>query len=428
VMIPVLQGCAVGGTTVINGAIIHRLPEPIHAQWERRGAIDELLSYRALDDVYRRMDQELGVDTTPAPALGRNNELMRDGLTGIGMHGNVIRRNVSGCEGSARCNQGCPGGRKQSMNVSYIPRSVAAGARVYATCRAERIIVRLGRVAGVEGRYRHPVEGGRGPLLRVMARHAVVVAASAIQTPNFLKHNGIGRRSGLVGEGLTSHPGTSVMAVFDSKVDMWRGATQGFETTELWDERLKLESVATPLEIAAARLPGYGRPLMERIATLGHVTQWGVQGRARTRGRVRPGWGGRASIRYDMQPDDVAIYRRGVRLLTRAAFAAGAREVYPNVHGLPDRVTSPDQIDAIERLSDDPRRFHFIMAHLFGTAVMHPDPSRGVVDAEGQSHELPGLYVADSSVFPTNMGVNPQHTIGAVAWRFGERLAERIRR
>ncbi|MFW6197734.1 MAG: GMC oxidoreductase [Myxococcota bacterium] len=42
---------------------------------------------------------------------------------------------------------------------------------------------------------------------------------------------------------------------------------------------------------------------------------------------------------------------------------------------------------------------------------------------DGQSHELPGLYVLDSSIFPTNMGVNPQHTIGAIAWLLSESLA-----
>ena len=54
--------------------------------------------------------------------------------------------------------------------------------------------------------------------------------------------------------------------------------------------------------------------------------------------------------------------------------------------------------------------------------------SSSVVAPDGQVHDVKDLYVADSSVFPTNMGVNPQHTICAVAWLFAERLADRIRR
>jgi choline dehydrogenase-like flavoprotein len=41
------------------------------------------------------------------------------------------------------------------------------------------------------------------------------------------------------------------------------------------------------------------------------------------------------------------------------------------------------------------------------------------------AHDLPGLYVTDSSVFPTNLGVNPQHSICAVSWLAAERIAER---
>jgi choline dehydrogenase-like flavoprotein len=38
-------------------------------------------------------------------------------------------------------------------------------------------------------------------------------------------------------------------------------------------------------------------------------------------------------------------------------------------------------------------------------------------------HDVEGLYVMDASVFPTNLGVNPQHSIMALAWRAAERLA-----
>lgn len=422
--IPLLQGCAVGGTTVINGAIIHRLPEMIHARWEQLGAIDELLSMRELERVYDVMDRELGV--VQAPVLGRNNELMRVGVDKLEARGGVTHRAVRSCEGSARCNQGCPGGRKQGMNLTYVPRAVAAGARVYATCKARRILTRRGRAVGVTGRFRRPVGGERGPDLHVTARHAVLIAASAIQTPVLLANNGLGKRTGRLGRRLTGHPGTSVMAVFDQPVDMWFGATQGYETTHFFQEGMKLETVGVPPEIGAARLPGYGTDLVRRIADFGHLTQWGVHIRGVTEGRVRPGLFGGSFVRYDMTRGDVRIVKAGVERLVRAAFDTGAREVYPGVHGLPERLTKPDPIARIHDLPDDPRLFHFIMAHLFGTAQMHPDDRRGEVGPDGQSHELPGLYVLDSSLFPTNMGVNPQHTIGAIAWRVAERIADRL--
>jgi choline dehydrogenase-like flavoprotein len=71
----------------------------------------------------------------------------------------------------------------------------------------------------------------------------------------------------------------------------------------------------------------------------------------------------------------------------------------------------------------DPRHFSFISTHLFGTARMGLDPRASVVGPDFQSHEVRGLYVVDSSVFPTNLGVNPQHSIMAMSRLAATRLA-----
>jgi choline dehydrogenase-like flavoprotein len=48
-----------------------------------------------------------------------------------------------------------------------------------------------------------------------------------------------------------------------------------------------------------------------------------------------------------------------------------------------------------------------------------------VVDESLEAHGARGLHVMDASVFPTNLGVNPQHSIMAVVWTAARRLAER---
>jgi choline dehydrogenase-like flavoprotein len=121
----------------------------------------------------------------------------------------------------------------------------------------------------------------------------------------------------------------------------------------------------------------------------------------------------------------VARFKLVFRHLVELAFAAGARAVWPGIAGLPRELTHVDQVRALDALPDDPRLFHSICAHLFGTAAMGTDPSRGVVGPDGGVWDVPGLHVVDASVFPTNLGVNPQHSIAAVAWRLAERLADR---
>lgn len=424
---PILQGRCVGGTTAVNGAIIHRMPEPIHAIWRREHGVGAPFDYAEMQRVYDLLDRELWVDRAPEDVLGENAKLMRRGIAALDWTGNEIRRNVRDCRGSAHCNQGCPTAQRQSMNNSYVPRAIEAGARLYATCRAERFLVQGGRAVGVAGRFIDPETGGSGPGLTVRARHAVIAAASAIQTPLLLEDNGIGRASGLVGRRLQAHPGTGIVGIFDRPVEIWFGATQGYESTHFWDEYMKFETVSMPLEFAAARFPGVGPELMREIGDYGHVAIWGVQVRAQAQGRVkRPLFGSGIRIEYDMTDADIRVLKLGVKRLVEMMFAAGAREVLPGVHGLPDRIHSVDAIDAVFDLPDDPRYFHCIAAHLFGTAKMGLGASSSVVGPELEAHDLRGLYVFDSSVFPTNMGVNPQHTICAVSWLASERLADRL--
>lgn len=421
---PVLQGVCVGGTTEVNGAIIHRLPGPIHAEWVREHGAGRHFDARTLERIFDQLDAGLSVTPVGGAEQGENNRLMQVGFDALGLTSHPISRNVRGCEATARCLQGCPGERKQTMSVAMLPRAFDHGARLYADCRVERILSRGGRAVGVRARWAGPE---RLPPVTFTARRAVILAASAIETPLLLQRSGVGRSTELVGRRLQAHPGTAVLAEFDSAVEMWRGATQGHESLARWSEYMKFEALALPPELGAVRLPGLGAALGEQMRRYGHIAQWAVQVRAQTLGRVRAGLFGGKRITYDLLDTDVEVLKSGVATLLEAAVAAGARAVYPGVFGLPERVSAealPAALATLAGLSPDPRRFHCIMAHLFGTVVMGPDPGSAVVSPELECHELPGLFVFDSSVFPTNLGVNPQHTICAMAWRAAEVLAE----
>jgi choline dehydrogenase-like flavoprotein len=54
---------------------------------------------------------------------------------------------------------------------------------------------------------------------------------------------------------------------------------------------------------------------------------------------------------------------------------------------------------------------------------MSRDADGGVLDFDGGVHGLRGLWVLDASAFPTNLGVNPQHSIMALAMLLAERIA-----
>jgi choline dehydrogenase-like flavoprotein len=199
------------------------------------------------------------------------------------------------------------------------------------------------------------------------------------------------------------------------------GATQAYEVP-LHEDRLKLESISLPPELLAARLPGAGAEWQARLQNLDRFAQWCAIVRMQARGSVRNGPFG-VRVRYEPTQQDMQRVQRGVALLVRMMFAAGAREVYPGVAGVPEVLSSPEQAELVL----DPRHaradFHLMASHHFGTAAAGSDASQSVVGEDLQCHDAPGLYVMDASVLPENLGVNPQHTIMAVVYRAAERLA-----
>ncbi len=415
VSMPYLQGCAVGGTSVINGAISWRLPPEILAEWSAADpALGEALHPDAIDAHQARLEHRLHVHPTEASIAGAKNLLLARGADALGVAHRPIRRNVDGCVGAGRCLQGCPHGHKLSMDLSLLPDAVAGGARIFSGMRVDRVVIERGRARGVTG-----VTAG-GARFDVRAGVAVVLAASAIQTPCLLRRSGL--RHGPVGEGLSAHPGVSVTGRFAEPVRSWQGATQGHEVTGYRGEGLKLEALGFDLSILASRVPGVGADFARRLAELDRYAVWGAALRAAGRGRVRPG-PTRPLVTYSITPDDVRKARRAVRVLGDALLAAGALEVYPGIAGFApvvrDRATMARfEVEGSLVASD----YAMSMTHLFGTARMGSDPARSVVRPDFRHHSTAGLYVADSSVFPSNLGVNPQIAIMALAARCAERV------
>ena len=400
----VLQGRCVGGTTVVNSAILRRLPEAVWQEWSRVHRLGGELQFAEIDAAADRVESELHAAATPEAVWGGNGRLLARAAAAAGLEGRAIRRNVRACRGSARCNFGCPHGAKQSMELTYLPYARARGAAVLADQRAVEVTWSGSRATGV-----------RTDRDRFEARRAVIVAASAVETPRLLARSGV--RSPHLGRHFQGHPGVALVGLFDHPVGIGEGATQGFEVDGLQDDaHVKVETLAVSPETFIGGLPGVGRGWVELMAEFGRAAVWVLPLRARGEGEV-----GR-TIRFRLDPGDLPNLRRGLRRAAGLMVAAGAREVVCPIDGLPSRL-GPDDLDRIEHATLDPAAYPLAMSHLFGTARMSPRPEDGVVGPDFLVHGTQNLYVVDSSVFPTNLGVNPQLSVMALARIAAERLA-----
>ncbi len=415
---PLLQGRCVGGSTAINSGIIWRMPDDVRDEWSTKFGLGELVDERAQRRIFEQLETELHVSEVDEAVRGGNARLMQRAAEALGLPGKPIRRNAKDCVGSARCLQGCPRGARQSMDVSYVPRSIEHGARLHALARATRVVIENGRATAVEGELldRERKRNGR---FRIQARRGVILSAGAIFTPLLLQKSGVGR---LVGDRFQAHPGAAVVGRFPEPVRMGLGTTQAYEVP-LHAQGLKLESLAMPPELLAMRLPGVGGDWQRRLHQLDYFAQWCAVARMRALGQVRHALLGGPSVRYEPLPEDVERIKHGVALLVRMMFAAGAVEVYPGVARLPEVFTRAEDAELILQAGVRRRDFHLMASHHFGTACAGADARTSVVAPNLQCHDVSRLFVMDASVFPTNLGVNPQHSIMAVVFRAAEWLA-----
>ena len=396
------EGRCVGGSTTVNGGMAWRTPAAVLERWRVEHGLDPA----ALGPLLDRVERRLSVSLQDPDSIGRDQHLLRLGAEALGWEVVDNRRAQVHCGGCNVCVLGCPTGAKQSTLVSYLPRAVAFGATVVSDCRVDRVLFDRKRATGV--RARRP--DGRRVVVRAPV---IVVAAGALQTPVLLQRSGVRPPSGQLGRNLTVHPGANVAALFDDPVEGWKGVHQAFQVREFAADGVLMAAVNLPPGLVAGGLRLDRDRLGPVMARYDRMVTAGVLVDDSSAGRVRS-VGGRPVVRYDLAAADARRLVAGVADLCRLLLAAGAVEIHLPFAGL-GPVRSPDEAAALRNRVVEPVRIAVSTVHLMGTARMGADPTRAVCDPDGRVYDTAGLVVADASLLPTPLGLNPQETVMALA-------------
>jgi choline dehydrogenase-like flavoprotein len=424
--IPVPVGRAVGGTTVINSGTCFRAPERVLSAWRE---VDEIEWATRLDSEYAEAEEMLDVAPVDVERMGRNGQLVMEGAAALGASGGPIARNAGRCVGCSSCPIGCRLDAKRAMHVSYLPRAVAAGARVRAGVEARAVIHEGGRVRGVRCEVVRPPRGGGGDGgvrrrgFEVRAR-AVVLAAGAIGTPELLLRSGVRGASGLVGHNLHIHPAVWIGGRFEEEVRGWDGVMQSYYVDEWHEMGLLMEATFTPLAFGGQWLPGTGNEHAERMLAYDRLGSNGIHLSDTSSGRVAVRGDGTTRVSYRLNRTDARKLHFGIARAAEIFFAAGAREVYSQVRGMP--VVEPGRVAEFEAADPPASALRLEAFHPMGTARMAADPKRGVTDTDGSVHGTKGLFVADASLLPTSPGVNPMMTVIAMSAHVARGLADEL--
>ena len=431
--VSLFQGRCVGGGTTVNWMIMLRARDWVLEEWARdHGA--EGMGPSDLAAVYDLIEEEVHARLVPPDAHAPGNRIILDGAATLGWSATPAKINAKECIRAGFCGVGCRYGAKQSTLVTYIPRALRAGAVLVSDARADRI-------EQIERGGRAPVKRVHGTLIDrtsheprgsvTVTAPIVVLAAGAVGTPAILQRSGMG--GGGVGRYLRLHPTSAVIGVYDREMY----GTAGIPQSALADEFLRgsdgygfwIECPSLLPALASAAVPGFGdehRRVMEQFRQLGSLIVLARDGAERgvSNGDVRVDRTGRPRIRYRMAERDGRTLSGGIAAAARLHLAAGAREAL-TLHEPAIRVRSEGDVSAIARAPRGPNRLSVFSAHVNGTCRIGTDRQTSGVSPDAERHGVPGLYVADGSIFPTAPGVNPQATIMALATIIARRIIDR---
>jgi choline dehydrogenase-like flavoprotein len=247
----------------------------------------------------------------------------------------------------------------------------------------------------------------------------VIAAGGALGTPELLLRSGLG--SSQVGRNLHIHPACWVGARYEEEVRGWEGVMQSFYVDQWEPQGVLLEATFTPLAFGGAWLLGTGREHQRALLRFGHVGSIGVHLSDHSAGRVGLANEGSLRASYKLTRDDADRIAFGIARAAEVHFAAGAVEVYPNIARF--GALKPGDLPQFEATRLKASELRLEAFHPMGTARIAADPREGACAADGSVYGTPGLYVADASLFPTSVGVNPMMTIIAFAKQVARGIA-----
>lgn len=425
-----LAGSTLGGGTAINWSASIPTPPHVITEWSQTHKLqlfDSKLYDKALDVVCRKMGVQSGFEQE-----GFNNMILRKGCESLGYPVETIPRNAPPDHYCGWCCLGCRDGKKKGVAETWLLDLVESGnGAILPQCEATKVILHRNkrRATGVSFTFKND-QGVEGT--GIVESRVTVVACGAICTPPLLKRSGL--KNPNIGRNLHLHPVVLCWGYFpDKPSDAWpeagKRSYEGGIMTAMTSVAAKHQEsgygaiIQTPSlhpGMFAALMPWLsGTDIKRRLLKFSRTAHIFALARDKGSGVVTSP----SHVSYKMEGCDQENLSRGMDRVLRILAAAGAEEI--GTHHTEGRVLKVKEASAeeferfveeetsrpLEKLSS-----LICSAHQMGSCRMGVDPKESAVSPKGESWEVEGLYVADSSVFPTALGVNPMVTIQAIAY------------
>lgn len=444
----------VGGSTVVSWGVFPRFHESdFRARSEDGMADDWPITYADLESYYTRVEYELGVSgvdgkngnpydsprskpfPTPPHEMSLASQVITKGAKKLGLRPFVPPLAIPttswdgrpACVRAGACGYGCRISAKSSVDVTYVRKAERTGkVQIRTLCTAREITV------DGSGKVRSVVYFDPKGQEREIAARAVVVAGNAIETPRLLLLSssrlfptGLANSSGLVGKYLTEHLDCGLRARFFQPLENWRGAhvsamIQDYYATDArrgFARGWIVEAATTgnwPVA-AARRIGGWGTAHKVRMKELfGHELEIFAQGEQLPDVRNQVTLDPTVKDHVGLPVPHLVSEPRGNDLAMLPAMTGSLRDI----------LDASGAVEILDSWSHRPGA----SIHYMGTCRMGRDPKTSVVDQWCRTHDVPNLFIADSSVFVTGAAAHPMPTLMALATRTADFVVTAFKR
>ena len=413
--IQIVAGTSWGGGSTVNWSASLELPQVARKEWAEKFGLPYFSSAEYQKDI-NAVQKRLGISTDHLTHNVPNQKLL-DGCEKLGIKAEKIPQNTGGHEHSCGyCTYGCPYGEKQSSLLTWIKDASRDGCHLIQSAVALKIHHSNGVVKGVRVR----VDDTHN--LYVKAKR-VVVSCGAINSPPLLLRSEIDNPN--IGKNLRLHPVVTVGAVFKEKTAPHNGSIMTVISNHHANSRG--DGYGCRYEVAASHpslfsvVGGWTGSLQAKknLLSFPHSSNVIVLTRDKDSvGSVKLDREGNAQVEFQIGSEDAKSMTEslvdGIRILlaagaVRVSTAQNGSLVFECTHDSYEKTIESsefkDYLKAVRNAGVVQTKALCFSAHQMGTNRMGPDSKTSVVKPTGESWDVKGLYIADSSVFPTASGV-----------------------
>ena len=433
-----LQGNALGGSSLVFGAVAMRTPPFVFDEWCHTSGASHFTD-ASLAPHYAHVGEVMSVTRQSPNNETRSNAIVREmaGALGCAAGLELVHRYTRGCGGMGLCNLGCGLNLKGTMANSFLPMGLETGRLAVLTeCEAQ----------GFDGSSSSSPFHATALIAsirdfstgRVVARPGIRANVFVLAAGAFFSSALLARTQKLcritAGRKIWLQPHAQIFALFDEKVTS-RGVMDGdrylpyngipaiYNFTGMLREHRYFWLASTLFPASLATWTSHLPPdehlaLMRRFHYVTSITITIRDDPERSRVVMHD----RPALEFRESRRDVESVRRCFKDAARAFLAVGARRVFLPMLD-PPRIERDADVQAIDRLDLSYDRVLLYSDHTSGGLSCGADSVRGATNGDGRLFGADNVYVADSSVFPSACGVNPSWTIMALSHRMASRLS-----